>query len=131
MTTTNSSLGSCKMRRFLLTNPIISQQTKRQRIDILKAQSSTERSEIPFTAGGVYGAGGVGYGASGTGIINSELLFLFQALVFCLRHAEHSHPPILPFLDTEKKHTHTYERVPQMLKLQRVCPKQLRLSREK
>ena len=30
ITTTNSSLGSCKMGRFLLINPIISQQTKRQ-----------------------------------------------------------------------------------------------------
>lgn len=46
---------------------------------MLKLNLSIELCKIPL-AGGVYGAGaGVGYGASGTGIIKSQRVTLFSS----------------------------------------------------
>ena len=71
-----------------------------------------EVSKIPFV-GGVYGAGGVGYGASGTGIIELEShrvsLKLFQALSSILPYTRRTHSSSHSYHSWIERKRHTWK----------------------
>lgn len=61
-----------RIGRYLLSS-IFSTTKQAETIHIIKKLNQViEIVKIPFEGGGVYGAGGVGYGARGTGIIKEN-----------------------------------------------------------